>query len=116
MDKHMTYLQKHASVTKSRISNFLADNQWKDVNIHSSLYEQRVSGPPHVKLEVWSAPGQERPTFAHAVTQEFKEASVGQSFGPSWSTHWFKVTLQIPKEFAGKHVRLLFDSSSEAMV
>ncbi|KAJ1960607.1 Glycoside hydrolase, 38 vacuolar alpha mannosidase [Dipsacomyces acuminosporus] len=116
MDKPMSYLQKHPDVTRQRIGNFLANNQWKDVNINSALYEMRASGEPHIKLEVWSAPGQDRPTFAHAVQQEFKPAKVGDSFGPSWTTHWFRVTLQIPKEFEGKQVRLLFDSNNEGMI
>ncbi|KAJ2468107.1 Glycoside hydrolase, 38 vacuolar alpha mannosidase [Coemansia sp. RSA 2322] len=116
MQKHMSYLQKHPSITRSRLSNFIGNNQWNDVNIQSVLYDQRISGEPHVMLEVWSAPGQERPTFGHAVKQEFSPAKVGQVFGPSWTTHWFRVTVNIPKEFAGKKVQFLFDTNSEAMV
>ncbi|KAJ2828124.1 Glycoside hydrolase, 38 vacuolar alpha mannosidase [Coemansia erecta] len=112
----MSYLQKHPAITRSRVSNFVSDNQWKDVNIQAVLYDLKVSGEPHVQLEVWSAPGQERPTFKHAVRQEFRPAKVGQMFGPSWTTHWFRVHVKIPKQFAGKAVQFLFDSSSEAMV
>ncbi|KAJ2656985.1 Glycoside hydrolase, 38 vacuolar alpha mannosidase [Coemansia sp. RSA 1200] len=116
MQRHMSYLQKHPSITKNRISNFTDDNQWKDVNIQSVLFDQRVSGKPHVKLEVWSAPGQERPSFSHAVKQTYSPAKVGQDFGPSWTTHWFRVTATIPDSFEGKPVQFLFDSNSEAMV
>ncbi|KAJ1934148.1 Glycoside hydrolase, 38 vacuolar alpha mannosidase [Kickxella alabastrina] len=87
MDKHMSYLQKHPAITRSRVNNFMSDNQWKDVNIQATLYDMCISGEPHIKLEVWSAPGQDRPSFEHAVKQEFRPAKVGQSFGPSWYTY-----------------------------
>ncbi|KAJ1881778.1 Glycoside hydrolase, 38 vacuolar alpha mannosidase [Coemansia sp. RSA 486] len=112
----MSYLQKHPSITRSRVNNFIKDNQWKDVNIQATLYDMRVSGEPHVELEVWSAPGQDRPTFEHAVKQHFKPAKVGQVFGPSWTTHWFRVTATIPESFAGKKTLFMFDTNSEAMV
>ncbi|KAJ1963825.1 Glycoside hydrolase, 38 vacuolar alpha mannosidase [Dipsacomyces acuminosporus] len=113
---HMSYLQKHRDITKSRLNNFLDDYQWKDVNIHSALYDLRIGGEPHIKLEVWSAPGQDRPPFSYAVKQEFRPTKAGEAFGPSWTTHWFRVTVTIPPSFAGKPVQLLFDSNSEAMV
>ncbi|KAJ2721122.1 Glycoside hydrolase, 38 vacuolar alpha mannosidase [Coemansia sp. Benny D115] len=116
MQSHMSYLQKHPSITRSRINNFLSDNQWKDVNIQAVLYDLTVSGEPHVRLEVWSAPGQERPTFAHAVKQKFRPAKVGQVFGPSWTTHWFRVTATVPKSFAGRPAQFMIDTNSEAMV
>ncbi|KAJ2776811.1 Glycoside hydrolase, 38 vacuolar alpha mannosidase [Coemansia javaensis] len=116
MDRHMSYLQKHPSITRSRVNNFIGGGQWSDVNVQTALYDLRVSGEPHIRLEVWSAPGQERPTFGHAVRQKFRPAKVGQMFGPSWTTHWFRVHVQIPAQFAGKPVQFLFDSNSEAMV
>ncbi|KAJ1668525.1 Glycoside hydrolase, 38 vacuolar alpha mannosidase, partial [Coemansia sp. RSA 25] len=116
MEHHPSYLQKHANITRSRINNFIGDNQWKDVNIKSVLEHLRVSGEPHVKLQVWSAPGQERPTFAHAVKQEYRHAKIGDVFGPSWTTHWFRVTVNIPNTFAGRKVMFEMDTSSEAMI
>ncbi|KAJ2612158.1 Glycoside hydrolase, 38 vacuolar alpha mannosidase [Coemansia sp. RSA 1365] len=117
MQRHMSYLQKHPAITRTRVNNFVNDKgQWKDVNIQALLYDLRVSGEPHIKLEVWSAPGQERPSFKHAVNQEFRAAKVDEMFGPSWTTHWFRINVDIPKEFSGKAVQFLFDSNSEAMV
>ncbi|KAJ1886688.1 Glycoside hydrolase, 38 vacuolar alpha mannosidase, partial [Kickxella alabastrina] len=116
MEHQMSYLQKHPDVTKSRLNTFMSNGQFKKANIHASLYESRVNGSPHVQMEVWAADGQERPTFEHAVKQEFQPIEVGHSFGLSWSTHWVRATLQIPSDFAGKEVRLIFDPSCEAMV
>ncbi|KAI8318233.1 hypothetical protein GQ54DRAFT_300614 [Martensiomyces pterosporus] len=116
MQQHMSYLQKHRDITKSRLSNFIDDNQFKDVNIQSALYSLRVGGEPHIRLEVWSAPGQDRPSFEHAVKQKYRPTKAGEVFGPSWTTHWFRVAVAIPPSFAGKPVQFLFDSNSEAMV
>ncbi|KAI9504908.1 galactose mutarotase-like domain-containing protein [Coemansia spiralis] len=116
MQRHISYLQKHQYITRSRIGNFLSDSQWNDVNIQPALYDLKVSGEPYIKLEVWSAPGQERPPFKHAVKQKYRPAKAGQDFGPSWTTHWFHIAVDIPKSFEGKPVQFLFDTNSEAMV
>jgi alpha-mannosidase len=81
------------------------------------LFAERIDDSKHVSLEVWSAPGRSKPTFAEAKRQTYKPAKKGDSFGPSWTNHWFKVTLHIPKEWEEyERVQLEFDSSSEAMV
>ncbi|KAJ2780731.1 Glycoside hydrolase, 38 vacuolar alpha mannosidase [Coemansia javaensis] len=116
MDKSMSYVQKHRAITKSRLANFVSDGQWEDVNARTAINEACASGKPHIELGVWSAPGQERPAFEHAVQQQFAPIDVGHVFTPSWSTHWVRAAIQIPKEFAGKPVRLEFDASCEAMV
>ncbi|KAJ1861320.1 Glycoside hydrolase, 38 vacuolar alpha mannosidase, partial [Coemansia sp. RSA 2703] len=117
METHMSYLQKHPDVTKSRLDTFMGSGQFKDVNVQAALYEARVSGAPHVQLEVWAAPGTERPTFEHAIAQKYTRIEGSDhTFGPSWSTHWVRVSLEIPRSFAGKEVRLLFNPGCEAMV
>ncbi|KAJ2811264.1 Glycoside hydrolase, 38 vacuolar alpha mannosidase [Coemansia furcata] len=116
MEHHTSYLQKHASITRSRINNFINDGQWRDVNLKSVIEYLRVSGEPHVSLEVWSAPGQDRPAFEHAVKQKYRPAHIGETFGPSWTTHWFRVMVNIPREFVGRRVRFEIDTGSEAMI
>lgn len=83
----------------------------------SKINEASVSGDPHIKLEVYSPPDIARPTFADATSQEFKSTELGQTFGPSWSTHWFKVHLTVPKELTDKeHLELHWDADCEALV
>lgn len=45
----------------------------------------------------WSMPdGQgawEQWSFRQVITQEFRAANIGESFGPLWSTHWFRVSV-----------------------
>ncbi|KAJ2747871.1 Glycoside hydrolase, 38 vacuolar alpha mannosidase [Coemansia sp. BCRC 34301] len=116
MDRHMSYVQKHPALTKDRILHFMSRNLMQDANLCAALFSGRVSGAPYVKLELWAANGLERPTFAEAVKQKYVAVDVGHSFGPSWASHWVRATLQVPEEFAGKEVRLLFNPSCEAMV
>jgi len=33
-----------------------------------------------------------------------------------WSTHWFKLELEIPDSWIGEEVRLIWDAMTEAMV
>jgi alpha-mannosidase len=81
------------------------------------MNEGVAAGKPNVELSVWHAPGLERPTFKEAMDGEYKETSVGQWFGPAWSTHWFKVTLTVPKELVDKELlELHWDGNNEGMI
>ncbi|KAI3371290.1 hypothetical protein L3Q82_023907, partial [Scortum barcoo] len=57
-----------------------------------------------------------RITFQEASKQNFVPYKVGDTFGPTWWTCWFKVTLRIPESWRGKEVHLLWESDGEAMV
>lgn len=81
------------------------------------LDEGIVSGEPLIKLSVWDAPDLSRPTFREAVSHEFRTTHVGESFGPSWSTHWFKVRITVPSKFQKKDLlELHWDANNEGMV
>lgn len=76
-----------------------------------------MSGKPHVKLYVWSAPGQDRPTFKEAVSHDFQETSTGASFGSAWTTHWFRVHLTVPKDMVDEELVIFeWDAGNEGMV
>lgn len=85
----------------------------------SKLDEARIKGTDtnHVKLSVYSPPDLSRPLFKEATSHKFTSTSVGASFGPSWSTHWFKVQLTVPKELLKKE-RLEFhwDADNEGLI
>jgi alpha-mannosidase len=83
----------------------------------SKLNEATASGPDWVKLSVYSPPNLSRPTFKDATSHDFKSAKVGEWFGPSWSTHWFKVQLTVPKHMLDKeHLELEWDANCEGMI
>ncbi len=48
--------------------------------------------------------------FTDAIRQKFKPVQKGELSGPSWTNHWFKVTLNLPKEWvAAKPDRIQFE-------
>ncbi|KAK0106272.1 hypothetical protein ONS96_003912 [Cadophora gregata f. sp. sojae] len=112
--------KKITSLYKKRLMNFLTPGQWEKVNLLSALDYSKYSGSPHVKLFVWDAPGTARPSFSEATSESntYRSTQVGEKFGPSWTTHWFKCTLTIPKDLCStdKHVELHWDCNNEATV
>jgi len=91
--------------------------QYGGYNLSPLLCAHRLDDAEHVKLEVWSAPGRSKPTFAEATRQSYKPAKKGDQFGPAWTNHWFKLTLHIPSSWSEyERVQLEFDCSGEAMV
>jgi alpha-mannosidase len=67
-----------------------------------------------VHLAVHSAPG--RTSYDEAIQGDYRPAAVGEKFGPLWSTHWFRVTFEIPAAWEGQEVHLLWDAAGEACV
>lgn len=100
-----TLMQRHPKLTLERIRKFLAPE-----GLGGKLFPDRAP----VQLAVYSAP--DRIPYAEAVRGTYREAHVGEKFGPLWSTHWFRVTVDIPRAWAGRPVYLLWDSCSEACV
>ncbi|PKS12023.1 hypothetical protein jhhlp_001319 [Lomentospora prolificans] len=102
---------------RDRLNQFTSGGQYETENLRSMLHEAEVSGEPHVKLSVWHAPNLTRPTFKEAMSHTFEKTSVGHSFGPAWSTHWFKVILTVPEDLRHKeHLELHWDANNEGMV
>ena len=50
------------------------------------------------------------------LSSQFIPCKIGDSFGPSWSTHWFRLELTLSNLLPEQEVHLIWDSSSEAMV
>ena len=95
---------KHPVQTKARLGRFARE-------LKALLYP---AATPLTSLSVFSAPG--RITFAEAMKGRYVKAHLDTRFGPGWSTHWFKVTYKVPRDWKGCEVSLHFDSSSEACV
>src|ERR1051326_3698929 len=96
-------MQRHSEITRRRLQAFKAE-----------LRQQLYSQPTPVALNAFAAPG--RIPYAQAIESDFHPIALGQQLAPSWSTHWFKLDIAIPPEWAGQEVHLLWDSSSEACV
>ena len=106
------------SIYQGRLQQFIGGGQYEHQNLRSKLDEGRASGDDHVKLEVYSVPNLERPTFKDATKNgTFKPTKKGESFGPSWSTHWFKITLKVPSQLEKKnHLEFHWDANNEGLI
>ena len=61
----------------------MTGGHFSNVNLSSVLFSDRRDDAEHVKLEVWSAPGRDKPAFEEAMRQKFKPAKKYENFGPS---------------------------------
>ncbi|KAH8800267.1 glycoside hydrolase family 38 protein [Xylogone sp. PMI_703] len=105
------------SILKDRIELFYKSGQYDKVNLLATLYSDKFSGEPHVKLYSWSAPGQERPSFEEAILHDFRETNISARFGPSWTTHWVRVHLTIPREILEEELVIFeWDANNEGMI
>ncbi|MCJ1477518.1 Alpha-mannosidase 2C1 [Lambiella insularis] len=105
------------NIYRERLGQFTGGGQYEGHNLRAALDEGRASGEAHVKLSVYSPPDLARPTFKEAVENEFKPTNVGDSFGPSWSTHWFKVQIRVPEQLAKKELlEFHWDANNEGLI
>jgi len=96
-------MQKHIDLTRQRAQNFATQ-------LSGLFYPQTAP----VRLAAYAAPG--RIPYTEALRGKYQIISVGEKFGPLWSTHWVKVQAQIPDEWHGQEIHLLWDSASEACI
>ncbi|KYQ88724.1 alpha-mannosidase [Tieghemostelium lacteum] len=104
---------KHKKVTTERIEKYISDTYFTDANIYGKIYP--LINKDAVSLKV-TTEKTDRLSYNDAMKLSFRDCKVGEVFGPSWVTYWFKVHIEVPKEWKGKIVHFLWNSSSEAMI
>ncbi|KAF2099330.1 hypothetical protein NA57DRAFT_37910 [Rhizodiscina lignyota] len=105
------------NIYRDRLRQFTDGGQYYAQGLMDKIVEAKASGDDHVKLQVYSPKGQSRPSFKEATSNKFQSTHVGESFGPSWSTHWFKVQIAVPSQLRKhEHIEFHWDSNSEAMI
>ncbi|KAK4820656.1 hypothetical protein QYF61_002860 [Mycteria americana] len=102
---------KHRRTALERVEKFLSETYFTDCNLRGRLFGDRC---PPVSLSCFQTP--RRILYDEAIGQEFRPAKVGDSFGPTWETCWFKVELSIPPAWAGREVHFIWESDGEGMV
>ncbi|XP_068578630.1 alpha-mannosidase 2C1 isoform X1 [Cebidichthys violaceus] len=102
---------KNRRTLLERADKFISDVYFTDCNLRGRLY-----GDSCPLESLTSFLSSKRITFSEAFQQTFAPHKVGDTFGPTWWTCWFKVTLKIPESWRGKEVHLLWESDGEAMV
>ncbi|KAF0408009.1 glycoside hydrolase family 38 protein [Gigaspora margarita] len=111
-----SYPRVTRNITIERCEKFLSRDFFSDVNLYSQLYKNRTGSEEYIKLSVYNVPDLKRITFEEAVKAVYKPAKCGDTFGPSWSTHWFHITVRVPDDWINEEVQFLWDSSSEGMI
>ncbi|KIW66412.1 hypothetical protein PV04_05748 [Phialophora macrospora] len=105
------------SIYTDRLRQFSSGGQYEQQNLIGKLYHNRCDDDEHVKLSVYSPPNLTRPTFDDATSHTFRPTRRGESFGPAWATHWFRIQLTVPKHMCdGEHLEFHWDAGNEGMV
>eukprot|EP00117_Sycon_ciliatum_P016137 scpid24513/ scgid1061/ Alpha-mannosidase 2C1; Alpha mannosidase 6A8B; Alpha-D-mannoside mannohydrolase; Mannosidase alpha class 2C member 1 len=102
---------KFKRATLERAEKFISDIYFTDVNLRGQLYPDTQ---PVEEIHHYGNSG--RYLSPAQATGGRGEVKVGDSFGPTWATHWFRVTAEVPERFAGQQVRLRWNTGCEAMV
>ncbi|XP_064312863.1 alpha-mannosidase 2C1 isoform X3 [Phalacrocorax carbo] len=102
---------KHRRTALERVEKFLSKIYFTDCNLWGRLFADRCAP---VSLACFQTP--RRIPYDEAIRQEFRPSKVGDSFGPTWETCWFKVELSIPSAWAGREVHFIWESDGEGMV
>ena len=65
-------------------------------------------------IAVYETP--ERIPYTEAIKKDFKPVKAPRSWGEPWLTSWFRLRFEIPKEFKGEKVSLIFDCEGESII
>ena len=115
---------KHRNITLERFEKFLSRDYWVDINLRGHLYGATA---PLAALSHWALPSNgagdfartTRPSLAEVLTTAtFTPVAVGSGYGPTWATHWFKLTVVVPEgaAFVGQEVHLRWDFEGEGLL
>ncbi|KAL7266692.1 Glycoside hydrolase, 38 vacuolar alpha mannosidase [Rhizina undulata] len=109
--------QQIRSIYQDRLKQFTATGQYESKNLRSMFTKDQEDGIKYVELESYSVPDLKRISFEEAIKGDYSPTSKGELFGPSWSTHWFRIHLTVPDRML-KQERLEFywDSNCEGLV
>ncbi|KAK4936017.1 Glycoside hydrolase, 38 vacuolar alpha mannosidase [Elasticomyces elasticus] len=100
-----------------RLRQLTSGGQYEKENLQAKLCHNTNDDEDHVKISVYSPPNLTRPTFKDATSHDFRPTHRGEAFGPSWSTHWFRIKLTVPENMRdGEHLEFHWDANNEGMV
>ncbi|EAL63688.1 hypothetical protein DDB_G0287577 [Dictyostelium discoideum AX4] len=103
---------KHQDVTIERIEKFLSDTYFVRENLYGKLISLKSSEAVKVKV----SPKVEGISYKDAIQLEYKDTKIGESFGPSWTNYWFKVTIDVPTDWKDKTIHFIWNSSCEGLI
>lgn len=75
---------KHKDITLNRLGTFTSADK-SQVNLWSKLFKESFKRIQPIELRVYTVhPSPGRIPFSQAVKGDFKDAKIGDRFGPSW--------------------------------
>ncbi|XP_066524177.1 alpha-mannosidase 2C1 [Hoplias malabaricus] len=107
---HLPVLKNRRTLLE-RAEKFISNVYFTDCNLRGRLYGDSC---PLESIAVFQT--SKRIPFSEAVQQHFQPYKVGDAFGPTWWTCWFKIVLKMPEAWKGKEVHMRWESDGEGMV
>jgi alpha-mannosidase len=110
---------KNFDHTLERQELFLNGKVYKDsskISIKSQFYFEKK---PFTSLKVIKNTGRfVSKSIVERINEFQKDAHIGDHFGSSWTTHWFKIDITVPDEWLDedKEVHLLWNGKCEAAI
>ncbi|GMM37947.1 alpha-mannosidase [Saccharomycopsis crataegensis] len=117
------------NIYSDRLRQFTDEGQYRDFNLPRFYDKARIDhskddgdvAKGYISLKVHSVPDLKRPLFRDLIpnlnSDDWHDTSKGANFGPSWSTHWFKINAKVPDSWVKEDVVLLnWDGNNEGLV
>ncbi|MFD0745364.1 alpha-mannosidase [Phytohabitans flavus] len=76
--------------------------------LRERIQPARYAAAVPLRVEAWPVPGEPVPV-ADALAAGYTPFTVGDAWGPPWSTTWFRVHGTVPPAWAGRRVEAVFD-------
>ncbi len=95
-------MQRHPDYTRRRIQQLADRLKGKIYSECRPLSELVVAGPIEQRI-----------SYSEAMKLDFAPAQLGMQLGPDWHTYWFKASFNVPAEWEGKRLDLLWNTHSE---
>ncbi|MHB8618675.1 MAG: hypothetical protein ACYDAG_03750 [Chloroflexota bacterium] len=93
---------RHTEYTRARLAQTAE-------RLRALIYPQTC--PPD---EMLVSPPVGRISWEEAQRLPYRPASLGERFGPLWTTFWFRLRARVPDQWHGRRIDLLWVSHSEA--
>lgn len=108
---------KIENIYSQRLKQFTNSREYKDTSILTVLEKEHANSLENIKLGVYHVPDLKRPLFKSVMKDaKFEPAKIGDKFGPSWSTHWFKVEIKVPAAWSDEPVVFKWDCGNEGLI
>ena len=101
-------LFKDFRATIERIEKFYSKHEFTDCNLYGARYPDSIPVSEIRHIDFGKNRKTSFPDAQKALNEVGGEVSVGFKIGPTWSTHWFKLSGTLPEKWIGKQVNTLY--------